>query len=230
MITRGVTSKINFVFDQLLPPILRDSKWFMGIWFAIVFKEKKNLFMNFKQNAFSVTDAEFAQIYLNTRDVILKRDTDLNRQCADAISANLLGDSVIDIGCGNGYMVERLRSEHPDKYVCGSDIALTDSQKEKDYYFNASAQDLSRFEDGSFQTVICSHVLEHVKDFNTAFSEIRRIASRRVIVVVPCQREYRYTFDLHLRFFPYPKSFLNYIQGKGMCKIIGGDIFYIEEV
>src|SRR3546814_1539315 len=40
---------------------------------------------------------------------------------------------------------------------------------------------------------------------------LRRVARRRVIIVVPQEREYRFTFNPHLHFFPYPHSFLRYV-------------------
>jgi hypothetical protein len=42
----------------------------------------------------------------------------------------------------------------------------------------------------------------HVQDAHAALEELRCVAKRRLIVVLPKQRPYRYTFDLHLRFFP----------------------------
>ena len=59
------------------------------------------------------------------------------------------------------------------------------------------------FPDGSFDTVICAHVLEHVRDFDRALAELLRTARERVVIVLPRQREYRYTADLHIRYFPY---------------------------
>lgn len=38
---------------------------------------------------------------------------------------------------------------------------------------------------------------------NTALAELRRVAKRRLIIVVPKQRNYKYTFELHINFFPY---------------------------
>lgn len=59
------------------------------------------------------------------------------------------------------------------------------------------------FSDGKFETVVCAHVLEHILNLGTAMSEILRVARHQVVLVLPRQREYRYTPDLHLHFFPY---------------------------
>src|SRR3546814_5645547 len=66
------------------------------------------------------------------------------------------------------------------------------------------------FPDKSFDTVICTHVLEHILDFRGALAELRRVAAKRLIIVVPQEREYRFTFNPHLHFFPYPHSYLRY--------------------
>ena len=47
--------------------------------------------------------------------------------------------------------------------------------------------------------------------FARRLSELRRVARRRLILVVPQEREYRFTFNPHLHFFPYPHSFLRYL-------------------
>lgn len=52
-----------------------------------------------------------------------------------------------------------------------------------------------------FDTVVCAHTLEHMKDYKKALAELRRVCSRRLMMIVPKQREYQYTFDLHLHFF-----------------------------
>ena len=89
------------------------------------------------------------------------------------------------------------------------------------------------FEDGAFDTVVCTHVLEHILDFGKALSELRRVAAKRVIIIVPQEREYRFTFNPHLHFFPYPHSFLRYITpvpARHHIRSIGRDIFYYEDL
>jgi ubiquinone/menaquinone biosynthesis C-methylase UbiE len=68
------------------------------------------------------------------------------------------------------------------------------------------------FADNEFDTVISSHTLEHVQDAQAAIQELRRVTKSRLIVVLPKQRPYRYTFDLHLRFFPYSHTVVEYMR------------------
>jgi ubiquinone/menaquinone biosynthesis C-methylase UbiE len=65
--------------------------------------------------------------------------------------------------------------------------------------------------DGFFDSVVTARTLEHVTDLAAAehvtdlaaaMREIRRVAKRRIVIVVPCQKYKRYTIDYHLHFFP----------------------------
>jgi ubiquinone/menaquinone biosynthesis C-methylase UbiE len=88
------------------------------------------------------------------------------------------------------------------------------------------------FPDNHFDTVICTHVLEHILDFRAALAELRRIAARRLIVVVPREREYLYTFNPHFHFFPYVHSFLRFmipLPEHFECMDVGRDIYYVED-
>jgi ubiquinone/menaquinone biosynthesis C-methylase UbiE len=115
------------------------------------------------------------------------------------------------------------------------DIAISNTENEvaglRYIYGNAEQIPL---EDFSVDTVICTHVLEHVIDIRKAIDEIRRVARKRIIIIVPAQRSYLYTFDLHVRFFPYVHSFLlemmPLVKENVICKKIGGDIYYQEDV
>jgi ubiquinone/menaquinone biosynthesis C-methylase UbiE len=85
------------------------------------------------------------------------------------------------------------------------------------------------FGDSEFDTVICTHTLEHVQRIDQALAGLRRVARQRVIVVVPRERPYRYSFNLHLHFFPYPWSW-QAITGNLRNALLEdlGDWFYVE--
>ena len=54
---------------------------------------------------------------------------------------------------------------------------------------------------------------------------------RRLIIVVPREREGIYTFNPHLNFFPYSHSFLRAmipVPANHVCCDIGRDIYYVE--
>lgn len=85
----------------------------------------------------------------------------------------------------------------------------------------------------AFDTVICTHVIEHILDYRAAIAELRRITSKRLIIIVPREREGIYTFNPHFNFFPYPHSFLRAmipLPTEFECIDIGRDIYYTEKV
>ena len=89
------------------------------------------------------------------------------------------------------------------------------------------------FSDRAFDTVVCTHVVEHILDYRAAIAEIRRIAARRLIIVVPREREGLYSFNPHFNFFPYKHSFLRAmipVPQQHICIDAGRDIFYMEDL
>lgn len=100
-------------------------------------------------------------------------------------------------------------------------------------FVEARAEDLP-FEDGTFDTVICVKLLEHVRDIDDVLSELRRVASKRIIIVLPVERPYRFAFNLHLHCFPYRFSVLAAIAKKKRrdevnLRRVRNEWFYVEE-
>lgn len=227
---RNLTSKINRAMDQLIPPIIRDSKWFMGVLIKLFAKEKSDIYMAFKDNAFWMSDEEYARCYIETRAVVV-RETDLNRECIDAIRELDCGDTVLDAGCGRGFLVNLLRQRYR---TTGCDVVLEDTLigEYPDVTFVETRLETLPFDTDSFDTVICTHVLEHVLDPQQVIAELRRVAKKQLVVIVPRERPYRQTFSLHLHFFPYAFSLL-FMMGRKpdaeqSCSKRGTDWFYVE--
>ena len=42
------------------------------------------------------------------------------------------------------------------------------------------------FDDKSFDTTLCDHTLEHVRNFEKAVAELVRVTRRQLLVIVPC--------------------------------------------
>jgi ubiquinone/menaquinone biosynthesis C-methylase UbiE len=137
---------------------------------------------------------------------------------------------VLDVGCGRGFVANILSKKYQ---VTASDIIIGKHLRTRypKVKFHKAAIEELLFPNASFDTVICTHTLEHVKDIKLAITELRRVAKKRLIIVVPKQRPYKYTFDLHLHFFPYASSFLHAIKSKkgNQCEVIDHDLFYIED-
>ncbi len=228
---RNITNKINWLLDNILPPFIRDSKWFMTIWFMMLFGNKRHHFMQFKDIAPFLSKKEFQQYYHLLADKHINRETDLNVQSIHKIMETVVGESVLDVGCGRGYLAYQI-AEQLGKSVSAVDMHISDTLtgSHNPQFMQGDVEDLP-FSDNSFDTVLCTHTLEHTQNLGKALGELRRVARRKLIVVVPQQREYKYTFDLHIHFFPYISSLKKVMQREdAIYSVIGNDLFYCEEL
>jgi SAM-dependent methyltransferase len=232
-LSRNLAIKISGVLDNWLPPVVRDSKLFVYLPFKYLFRDKAHIFFTFKQKAPYMSGAEYVKLYREIDPYLIKRETSLNTGCILAITQSVMGRKVLEVGCGNAYLAKKLSNKY---LLTGVDILVnTSTRKENGYiqFVNANAEHLP-FENNSFDTTICTHTLEHVLNFEKAIAELRRVTRKRLIIVVPMQKPFKYTFDLHLRFFPFVESFFLAIKDIGtppksfVCKNLGGDIFYYE--
>lgn len=88
------------------------------------------------------------------------------------------------------------------------------------------------FVDKSFDLVICTHAIEHIRDYKRAITELKRVAKRYIIIIMPCQREYKYTVDLHVNFCPYLYRFQKFIVEKSAeyFKLGGEWVCFIDKM
>ena len=230
-LSRNITTKINYILDQYIPPILRDSKWFMAPVFKLFFKKSAPYFIHFKEQSPYMTQKELADIYEKTADGHIQRETDLNKESVDFILSHIKGNSVLDIASGRGYLCKQL-AKNKELNVVGIDFVLPsiDLNGFENLSFREGNVEQIPENDNSFDTVVCAHTLEHVLNPMLAISELRRLARKRLIVVLPRQRPYRYTFDLHLHFFPYEFMVKRLFDNpKGQLITCGGDWVYWED-
>ena len=66
-------------------------------------------------------------------------------------------------------------------------------------------------------------------NLEAALAELRRVCKGKLIVVVPCEREYQYTTNLHTYWFPYPHTIKRLFHNPdGKVAKWGGDFLYFE--
>jgi len=203
---REWTNKIRFILDEFVPPIIRDSKWFMWPFYVAAYgKFAVGEFMNFKSRAYSMSEEEYAQFYGSLGNSMSRRRvTDLNTASANYLIDNMpdeSGLSVLDVGAGNGYLLDQISAQNKWSRIAGVDVAPTGKAKLRFETYAGALPNLP-FRDKEFDVVTCTHVIEHVLDAPASAKELIRVARRRIFVVVPRQRYYYYTLDEHLNFYP----------------------------
>ena len=226
---RELTNKIRFILEDILPPVLRDSVLFKTAAKLVWGKHISDL-ASFRARAPFLSDQEYEDLYKHHPRV--HEGTDNSEACIQRVMKDVVGSTVCDIGCGTGVLLQKIRQQNSNiTRAVGVDFAIDDSDHiDGVEYVAAKVEDLP-FKDGEFDTVICTHVIEHVLDYRASIAELRRIAARRVIIIVPREREYLYTFNPHFNFFPYTHSFLRAMQPvpqNYVCEDIGRDIYYCE--
>ncbi|MDR2727860.1 MAG: class I SAM-dependent methyltransferase, partial [Chitinispirillales bacterium] len=218
---RKITLLVNYFLDNICPPILRDCKYFMYPIMRLAYGRETKLLLEFKEKFPFMSDSELSEYYRRIVDVPIntKRKTDVNKTCLDWIvkSANSIEGTVLDVGCGRGYILSKIMESNPNARCTGVDLTPPpDTNNEKDICIDIRQADITNlpFTDKSFDMVVCTHTLEHIREPQKALSELIRVAKRRLVIVLPRQREYRYTVDFHVNFYPYMYSFKRFIGVK----------------
>lgn len=202
-IPRGLESAVRFLFNECLPPVLRDSRVVMALPFRLLFGKRAALFLDFKDRAHTMTTAELRDLYAEVSVVqINDAGTDLAPAAIALICSELTGDTALDVGCGGGVLAGAMARTHRTT-ACDFLVSANTRQGYPMVAFHETPLEALPFADAAFDTVTCTHTLEHARDFASALAELRRVAARRLIVVLPKERPYRYSFNLHLHFFPY---------------------------
>lgn len=110
------------------------------------------------------------------------------------------GESVLDVGCGPGHWLGWLARARSDLRLAGVDRERH-AALPREVHFHA--MDLDRapipFGDGSFQLLVCAHVLEHLHHPGRVLDEMRRLLAvdGRLYVELPSERSLRAPVGFH---------------------------------
>lgn len=203
---RELTTRIRYVLDELVPPVIRDSRWFMWPFFVLAYGTfSVRHFMDFKSRAYFMTDEEYRDFYASLgHSISRRRATDLNEASVNFILEKLPADAnaaVLDVGAGNGYLLARLAQARQWQRIAGVDVVARPDPARR---FESHTGQLPQlpFGDKEFDVVTCTHVIEHLLDVEASVKELLRVTKQRLLVVVPRQRYFYYTLDEHLNFYP----------------------------
>jgi SAM-dependent methyltransferase len=221
--------------DECLPPVIRDSKWFMYPFYFLAYRGRNvKEAMNFKKEVYSYTPEQYELFYNNLNSISRNRITDINKPSLDFILKSIgeVGGEkirVADVGCGNGYLLKQVKNKFPLADLTGVDIKHSDDSIEYTY-LKANIETLP-FDDNSFDVVTCCHTLEHILNPHKAIEELKRITRKILIIAVPCQRYFLYTLDEHVNFFPFKESLTSLIDlPEYNCKKLHGDWVYLGKI
>ncbi|PIR31289.1 MAG: hypothetical protein COV38_01265 [Bdellovibrionales bacterium CG11_big_fil_rev_8_21_14_0_20_38_13] len=180
--------------------------------------------MHFKDHIGNLSKEEFAHYY-DIYDSLPNRETDLSEESIEYIYKKLNDDknaSIIDVGCGSGYLLKKLAASGFTN-LTGCD--LYPPTLEKNIKTDKVYLEKLPYQDKQFDYVICNHVIEHLLDLSVVIKELKRITKKKLIITVPKQRYNRFTFELHINFFPQESYVLREIkwQGEQECLLVGSD-------
>lgn len=110
-------------------------------------------------------------------------------------------ETLLDAGCGEGFVVDFLTRTIPDLKVTGVDVSEEAIEYAKEHFgdnarFRTGSVYKLPFSDRSFDAVLCSEVLEHLDDPNRAVSELKRVARSHVIITVPHEPYFQWLNNL----------------------------------
>jgi ubiquinone/menaquinone biosynthesis C-methylase UbiE len=231
---RETTNRILWALDQLLPPVLRDSPAVMKPLMRLAVGRDAPTYLAFKDRAFQMSTAEFSAVYEGLDPVdLVHGDTDLSDRSMARLLDEVGDGDVLEVGCGRGALAGRL-ARSPKRAVTAVDLVIDPDLhgRHPAVTFDEANIEALPFPDGAFPTVVCTHTLEHVQHLPRALAELRRVCSDRLLIVVPRQRPYRYTFNLHIHFFPYEWSIESAFGTSAAYQLddVDGDWHYTELV
>lgn len=98
-------------------------------------------------------------------------------------------DSILDVGCGEGFTLNRLKEKGIGKKLEGVEYLQAAIDLGKKSYPDILIKKGTIYElpykDNSFDLVLCTEVLEHLKEPEVALKELIRVSKKYLVVSVP---------------------------------------------
>lgn len=130
-------------------------------------------------------EAEEVPIFGSLREISLAE----NIIQAVPVSVSLTDKKIIDIGCGEGYLLYKMQEKFLKAELYGLDlsqgrITTTKGHVPKSYLLRGDVLALP-FPDNTFDVVVCSELLEHMNEYKKVVAELIRISKKHILITVP---------------------------------------------
>ena len=139
------------------------------------------------------TDYELNQHNFNVLEA--GSDWEIESKTIAAHVAKTKPESVLDVGCRNGYALEVIREKSPETRIVGIDIDLQFVENTIMKNISARVADIHDlpFKDREFTWVMCIQTLEHAYDVERALANLCRVADHGIVISVPLQGKGAYS-------------------------------------
>ena len=132
------------------------------------------------------------EAYYQKEADVIKFDTEGNTHAAkrNQFAISLFpkdAKTVLDVGCGNGYLLTTLSRNKKFERLVGVDVSKPriESIDNASVKFEVASTTNLPFEDSEFDLVSSIEVLEHIRDIESAVREMARVSSKYIFALVP---------------------------------------------
>ncbi|MFA6888191.1 MAG: class I SAM-dependent methyltransferase [Candidatus Woesearchaeota archaeon] len=102
-------------------------------------------------------------------------------------------NTVLDVGCGDGYLSYYLQKKKPSLMYYGIDKSIIRLKRisQKVPFVKKALADITciPLKSNSIDLVICSEVLEHISNYHKALTELLRVTKKYLIITIPNNQE-----------------------------------------
>ncbi len=233
------------IFVDSFPTFIRNSKFLFNIT-KFIFGIPKDLF-SFREKYELGQIKDLSKLYSPKSHQNLKRiskHTDVNSfhiRHIQKLYKSKTPNSILDVGCGTGYLLHKLNLINPPQRILGLDFKVPNKKYNNIKFIEGDILiNLKNILDSSYEFVICTHVIEHLMQPYEVLKELRRVCSGLLIIICPIENKYKWGMNYHINFYPTKKEFIDFLQGnkssiqnkdflyKTYFRL--GDLMYIEKI
>lgn len=137
------------------------------------------------------------------------------------------GESVLDVGCGNGAYVYALEG---GRRTAGVDYMAFEAWQARPELFHVADATALPFEDASFDTVASFETLEHLPDPAAALKEFHRVCRKNLILTVPnCEVSPGMRQSNLIYHHWIDPTHVNFYDLEGICRAVEAAGFHVTE-